>query len=174
MKSLLRLSIALSASLSISLGAQPSKPVDFSDLTRGSSTSTRTFPVEGIRDESFKYLRNFAGSDDEARAGIARRASEARSNPSPSGSSGSSSSSSSSSSSRESVAPAKAAPAEKVYVCTIYCNSSGGPTITRKFSVKTRSEAAKQAGDQADQYCQAAGYARSSSRSFPENQCREG
>jgi hypothetical protein len=172
MKSLLRLSIAMSASLSISLSAQPSKPVDFSDLTRGSSTSTRTFPVEGIRDESFKYLRNFAGSDDEARAGIARRASEARSNPSPTGSSGSSSSSSSSS--RESVAPAKAAPAEKVYVCTIYCNSASGPTITRKFSVKTRSEAAKQAGDQADQYCQAAGYARSSSRSFPENQCREG
>jgi hypothetical protein len=147
----------------LSVSAQSSKTVDFSDLTSAGASSTRTFSVDGIRDESFKHLRSFAASDSDAREGIARRASERRA-----------SSNSNSTSSRESTPPPKAVPAEKVFVCTIYCNSASGPTISRRFSVKTRSEAAKQAGDQADQFCRADGYAKSSGRTFPESQCREG
>ena len=71
------------------------------------------------------------------------------------------------------AAAAKAAPLQqKSFSCTIYCNNTSGPTIQRRFSADSRAEAARQAGDLANQMCQNSGYAKSSSKTLSEGQCR--
>ncbi len=64
-------------------------------------------------------------------------------------------------------------PSAKSFVCTIYCNSASGPTIRRETMAKSRAEAARILGDQADSLCRGDGHARASSLSLPERQCRE-
>ena len=66
-----------------------------------------------------------------------------------------------------------ATPSAKTFVCTIYCNSASGPTIRRETLAKSRADAAKILGDQADSLCRVDGHARASSLSLPERQCRE-
>ena len=59
----------------------------------------------------------------------------------------------------------------KTFVCTIYCNSSGGPTIRRETLAKSRADAASILGEQADAQCKASGHSKANSARLPENQC---
>jgi hypothetical protein len=65
----------------------------------------------------------------------------------------------------------KQKPADKTYSCTIYCNSSSGPRIRQNITAASRADAARAAGNQADQLCKSSGYSKSSSLSLPEGQC---
>ncbi len=58
-----------------------------------------------------------------------------------------------------------------VFVCKIYCKSSGGPSIEREFRALSRRDAATAAGDAADAMCNRAGHGAASSNSLPESQC---
>ena len=71
------------------------------------------------------------------------------------------------------AAPAAPAPAPgpSVFVCTIYCKSSSGPTVQRRFNALTRRDAAVAAGAAADSICNQSGHGLASSRTLPESQC---
>lgn len=71
-----------------------------------------------------------------------------------------------------STRPAQVVPA-KTFVCTIYCNSSNGPTIKRETTASSRAQAARILGEQADSLCQTGGYIRANSMALPERQCFE-
>jgi len=71
------------------------------------------------------------------------------------------------------AAERRAAPAAKVYECKIYCQSTSGPTILRRFPGATQRDAAKLADQQADQACAAAGLGKASSRTLSDAQCSE-
>lgn len=57
------------------------------------------------------------------------------------------------------------------FVCTIYCNSSSGPTVRRTFQASSRKNAARLAGAEADSICKGEGHSKASALSLPERQC---
>lgn len=57
------------------------------------------------------------------------------------------------------------------FVCRIHCKSANGPAIRREFTAATRRDAARQAGDAANQLCANAGHGNASSLTLPEGQC---
>lgn len=60
----------------------------------------------------------------------------------------------------------------KSYVCTIYCNTASGPSIHHELTAKSRTEAARSAGEMANGLCRDKGYSKASSLTLPERQCR--
>ena len=70
-------------------------------------------------------------------------------------------------------APAVAAAAgPKAFECRIYCKSSTGPTITRRIEAASLKEAARIAGERANEFCAADGKSHASSKRLDESQCR--
>jgi hypothetical protein len=61
----------------------------------------------------------------------------------------------------------------KVFECRIYCKSAAGPTITRNFEAVSRKDAAKMAGDRANEFCAQDGKSHASPVALAESQCRE-
>lgn len=76
------------------------------------------------------------------------------------------------STSRATAAQAPSAKA-KVFECKIYCKSSGGPTILKRIEATTRKEAAKIAGEHANEFCSQEGKSYASNLTLPETQCQE-
>jgi hypothetical protein len=76
------------------------------------------------------------------------------------------------STSRATAAQPQAAKA-KVYECKIFCKSSSGPTIFKRIEAATRKDAAKIAGDHANEYCLQEHQSYASGLTLPESQCQE-
>lgn len=140
--------------------AQAQDNINFQDLARPGPPVIKRYTVTGLEADGRSYLAKFDGVDTERIE--ARRAMM---------SSGSGQSSSSSSSSYGGTKTES--PKAKTFVCTIYCQSSSGPTINREVKAASRREAAQFMGANADQICRGTGFDRASARAFPENQCRE-
>lgn len=66
---------------------------------------------------------------------------------------------------------AESASAPKTYECKIYCKSASGPVVYRRFQASSRKDAAKLAGDQANQICAADGKSHANSVDLSESQC---
>ncbi len=61
----------------------------------------------------------------------------------------------------------------KVFECKIFCKSASGPAIFKRIEAATRKDAAKIAGDGANEFCAQEGKSFASSVTLPESQCRE-
>lgn len=59
----------------------------------------------------------------------------------------------------------------KDFECKIYCKSAAGPVVFHRVQASSRKEAAKFAGDYANQICAKEGKSHASSVSFSESQC---
>jgi hypothetical protein len=59
----------------------------------------------------------------------------------------------------------------KTYQCKIYCKSASGPVVYQKFQAASRRDAAKMAGDRANNICATQGHSYSSAAEFKESQC---
>lgn len=67
-----------------------------------------------------------------------------------------------------SAAPAAAS---QDFVCTVYCDTSAGPTLRHTLKAASRKEAARITGAEADALCRGKGHSKASSLSLPESQC---
>jgi hypothetical protein len=61
----------------------------------------------------------------------------------------------------------------RVFECKIFCKSASGPAIFRRIDAATRKEAAKIAGDHANEFCEKEGKSFASAVVLPESQCQE-
>lgn len=142
--------------------------INFKDLSRTGPPVVKSYTVDGIEADGREYLLKFDGVDTSRVEG--RNAMRS----SGSGSSYSSSSSSTSSgNSNSSQSKAQSKSQAKVFSCKFYCKSASGPTTHKDFTASSRREAAKMAGDSADQVCNSKGLGYASSVSFAESQCSE-
>jgi gas vesicle protein len=130
----------------------------FQSLANMDTTSAQTFTISGVL-EAAQAVSNELTQNARSNASAYREKLNSYSS--------SSSSSGADTSSKQKTSSAK------TYICTIYCKSGSGPTTTREITAASRRAAADIAGDNANQICQSSGLSYASSRSFPENQCRE-
>ena len=138
--------------------------INFADLQRPGSGLSRSATVPGLGKEGASFISRFSEVDS-GRLEDLRRSRAAAASSSSYSSSGSSSSQSSKSSA--------SSPKNKTFVCSIYCNSSSGPLITREFSGPDRAAVARMIDDNAHTICRNSGMSRASSSSFDPSQCRK-
>lgn len=62
---------------------------------------------------------------------------------------------------------------QRIWRCKVYCKSASGPVTWKDVPAKTRREAAKWVGENADAICRADGNKFASSKDFSESQCSE-
>ncbi|WP_300441879.1 hypothetical protein [Zoogloea sp.] len=139
--------------------------INFADLQRPGSGLSRSATVPGLGKEGASFISRFSEVDSGRLEDLRRSRAAAASS--------SSYSSSGSSSSQSSKSSASSAPKNKTFVCSIYCNSSSGPLITREFSGPDRAAVARMIDDNAHTICRNSGMSRASSSSFDPSQCRE-
>lgn len=142
--------------------------INFKDLGRTGPPVVKSYSVEGIEADGREYLLKFDGVDT-SRVEVRNSMRSTGSASSPSSSSNSSSSGNSNSSQSKAQSKSQA----KVFSCKFYCKSASGPTTYKDFTANSRREAAKMAGDSADQVCNSKGLSYASSVSFSESQCSE-
>jgi hypothetical protein len=156
--------ILLAMSFSSVVAAQ-ARPIDFSDLEKATGPDVRSVLVTGIRTSARTSMDSFweivAEREREANERRASMPAERRD-------------SSSKSPDDRSNATAKAATkaeGPQSFVCTVYCNSSSGPTVRHRLQAASRREAARLTGDAGESICRNKGFAKASSLSLPESQC---
>ena len=176
LKLAMRLAIGLPIGLAVCLGGAmaqtgPGSEIRFEELKRPAPEVVRRVTVPGVASEALEHARAFVSEDTARREELQRfRAAAAGSD---SGRAGQGSTSDNSSGSDNNKKKAAAPSIPKVYSCTIYCKSSSGPTIRRDFPAQSRRDAARIAGDSADQLCGQAGLGMGNPRALPEGQCHE-
>lgn len=148
------------ALMAAALAAHP-QDINFKDLSRTGPPVVKTYTVEGIEADGREYVLKFDGAD--------TLRVETRNAMLSSGSSSSASSFSNSSSNAKAQPKSQA----KVFSFKFYCKSASGPTTHKDFTASSRREAARMAGDSADQVCNSKGLGYASSVSFAESQCSE-
>jgi hypothetical protein len=143
--------------------------INFDDLRRGASKPlVQSVVVPGLGEQADRYMGQFSEVDrsrSEARAEARRRYAESASTYSAGTESSGGSGFGRDSGKRQSDV--------RIWRCKVYCKSAGGPITWKEVPAKTRGDAARWVGDNADAICNADGNSYASSKEFSAGQCSE-